>query len=155
MEPWPVTHNSGLEASLQRRVSLLENQNSPFLLGKEKGVYWSEIKEELDNCCSQNEYNRRIDFENRDLHIREQQHALYSIVRDILSQNPALEQNAAYNPEEAFMDFVRDKRDELDQQGGDPSEMDQREVHFLNGVARDLRMHGPNSPYLREILGID
>jgi len=76
-------------------------------------------------------------------------------LKGILAQHPALEKNAAYNPEEAFVDFLTDKRDQIDLQGGDVAVRDQRELHFLNGVSQDLRMHGPNSPYLREILGID
>jgi len=153
-EPWPVTHNSGFESSMHNRISFLESKNSLFLLDKEKGVYWSDIKGELENCSSQGEYNRLLDFENRDLQIREQKHESYSIFRNILAQHPALEKNAAYNPEEAFVDFLTAKRDELDHQGGDVVVRDQRELHFLNGVSQDLRMHGPNSPYLREILAI-
>lgn len=155
LEPWPVTQNMGLESSMQNRIAFLENQGSIFLLDKAKGVYWAEIKEELHNSSSQGEYNRLLDFENRDLQIREQRHQAYSIFCNLLAQHPALEKNAAYNPEEAFVDFLTAKRDELDHQGGDVVVRDQRELHFLNGVSQDLRMHGPNSPYIREILGID
>lgn len=155
LEPWPVTHNRGFESSIHNRISFLESQSSIFMLDKEKGVYWAEIKGELDNCSSQKEYDRLLTFENRDLQIREQKHAAYSIFKEILAQHPALEKNAAYNPEEAFVDFVTAKRDALDHQGGDVVVRDQREIHFLNGVSQDLRRHGPNSPYLREILSIE
>ncbi|KAK3413286.1 hypothetical protein EUGRSUZ_I01853, partial [Eucalyptus grandis] len=65
------------------------------------------------------EYNRLIDFENCDLQIREGKHESYSILKGILAQHPALEKNAAYNPKEAFMDFLTAKRDQIDLQGGD------------------------------------
>jgi len=54
-EPWPVTHNRGFEASMHNRISFLENKGSIFLLDKDKGVYWSEIKALLENCSSQGE----------------------------------------------------------------------------------------------------
>lgn len=152
LEPWPVTHNSGLESSMHNRISFLEAQKSIFLLDKEKGVFWTEIKGELDNCSSQKEYNRLLDFESRDLQIREQKHFAYCRFQNILAQHPALAANAVYNPEEAFVDFLNEKRDELDLLGGDVVVRDQRELHFLNEVSQDLRMHGPNSPYLRSIL---
>ena len=152
LEPWPVTHNSGFESSMHNRIYFLEAQKSIFFLDKEKGVFWTEIKGELDNCSSQKEYYRLLDFENRDLQIREQKHNTYCIFQNILAQHPALATNAAYNPEEAFVDFLNEKRDELDLLGGDVVVRDQRELHFLNGVSQDLRMHGPNSPYLRSIL---
>ena len=70
-EPWPVTHNYSLESSMRNRIVALENSNTIFLLDKERGVYWSEIKTALDQAPSQIEYNRLIAFENRDPQIRE------------------------------------------------------------------------------------
>lgn len=153
-EPWPVTHNFGYESSLRNRILALENDNSIFLLDKERGAYWAEVKKELDNCTSQKEYSRLLDFENRDLQIREMKHSSYSEFQQIISDHPALAENAAYNPQEAFQDFLVEKRHELDREGGAPflKEKDQRELSFLNLLCRDLRIHRQNSIYINIIL---
>jgi len=78
-EPWPIIHNNSLESSIKNRIVALENANTIFLLDKERGVYWSEIKGALDQAPSQREYNQLLDFENRDLRIRELKHECYSL----------------------------------------------------------------------------
>lgn len=65
----------------------------------------------------------------------------------------ALAENAAYTPNEAFIDFLNEKRNELDQKGGNILVKDQRELKFLNVLAHDLRRHGPNSAYIKIRLG--
>lgn len=149
-----IMQNLSLEASLNNRILRLERDHTPFLLDKEKGAYWNNIKIALDQAPSQKEYNRLLDFENRDLQIREQKHQAYSLFQDLLAQHPVLAKNAAYNPEEAFVDFVTAKRDELDQQGGDVVVRDQRELTFLEDVYGDIRESGRNSIYIKTILGI-
>lgn len=59
----------------------------------------------------------------------------------------ALAENAAYTPNEAFFDFLNEKRNELDQ--GNILVKGQRELKFLNVLAHDLRRHGPNSAYIK------
>ena len=54
LEPWPVTPNLSMENSMQARIQVLENENSIFILFKEKGQYWSEIKAELTQCSFSN-----------------------------------------------------------------------------------------------------
>jgi len=147
-EPWPVNHNLAFECSLQNRIRTLENENSIFLLDKEKGEYWREVKKELDACTSQKEYNRVIDFENRDLQIREQRHKCLSIFQQILRENPALADRAVYNPQSAFVDFLEDKRTEIDEQGGIPLERDRRELTFLSELSHDLRLNNQNCKYI-------
>ena len=151
-EPWPVNHNFAYESSLRNRILALENDDCIFLLNKEKGEYWREVKNELDNCPSQSEYNRLLDFENRDLQIRERKHACYSIFQQILLDHPALAENAAYNPQEAFFDFLVNKRDCLDQQDGTILEKDNRELTFLNELYQNLQRYGQLSPYIKNIL---
>ncbi|KAG8362768.1 hypothetical protein BUALT_BualtUnG0041700 [Buddleja alternifolia] len=153
LEPWPVTPNLGLESSMINRIGAMENANSPFLLDKERGVYWAEIKEALKNCSSQREYNRLVEFENRDLQIRERKHESYVIFTEMLAQYPALAENAAYTPQECFIDFLNEMRKELDEEGGDVLMRDRREMAFLHSLAQDLRRSGPNSAYLTRILG--
>ena len=75
-EPWPVIHNETLESSMRNRIRVLENTDCIFLLDKEKGEYWAEVKRNLDSCPSQQEYNRVIEFESRDLQIRELRHKI-------------------------------------------------------------------------------
>lgn len=128
----------------------MENTNWIFLLDKDRGVYWAEVQNSLDNCSSQKEYNQLIELENRDLQIRELKHECYSLFQQMLTEHPALAENA---PKEAFIDFLDEKRDELDQQGGNILVKDQRELEFLNVLSHDLRTHGPNSAYIKTILG--
>lgn len=106
--------NASLESSLRNRIVRLENGESIFLLDKEKGEYWNDIKTALDQAPSQREYNQLLEFENRDLQIRERKHSCYSLFQLVLSENPVLGENAPYNPREAFLDFFDEKRDELD-----------------------------------------
>ncbi|GER47693.1 cytochrome c oxidase subunit 2 [Striga asiatica] len=153
LEPWPVNHNVGLESSMINQIRAMENANSPFLLDKEKRVYWSEIKEALDNCSSQKDYNRFVEFANRDHQIRERKQDTYGIFEEMLAQNPTLAENAAYNPHECFIDFLNEMREELDEEGGDVLVRDQKEMAFLHGLGQDLRRAGSNSSYIKRILG--
>nr|YP_009381034.1 hypothetical protein AEK19_MT0638 [Utricularia reniformis]ART30891.1 hypothetical protein AEK19_MT0638 [Utricularia reniformis] len=72
---------------MQARIGVLE-EGQILMLGKERGQYWSDVKAELQNCTSMADYNRLIDFENRDLQIREKQSECYFLIRDLVSQNP-------------------------------------------------------------------
>ena len=152
MEPWPITQNSSLESSLHQRIIALENENSPFLLGKEKGEYWREVKSELTNSSSQSEYNLLVDFENRDLEIRERKHSCYRHFSRILDQEPSLSENFGYNSQEVLIDFLNEKRTKLDEMGGDVVVRDRREITFLTQLADDLQRHGRHSKYMKEIL---
>ncbi|PHT78701.1 hypothetical protein T459_16753 [Capsicum annuum] len=146
-EPWPVTHNVGYESSLRNRIFRLENSNSPFLLSKERGEYWAEVKKELYNCPSQREYNRLLEFENRDLQIRELRHSCYCQFQRLFTDHPALAENADSNPQEALLYFFNEKGHELDQEGGTPLVKDRRELRFLDQLLHDLRKNGINSVY--------
>lgn len=153
-EPWPVTPDLGLESSMRNRIRILEDSNSPFLLGKERGIYWGEIKESLENAPSQKEYFRILDFESRDLQIREKKHSSYEVFRRVLLQNPFFEEAASYSPHEAFCDFVSERRDALEAShpGHSPAEVDRLEIVFLNQVQKDLLRRGIKSVYINQIL---
>ncbi|XVF82771.1 hypothetical protein PTKIN_Ptkin16aG0076200 [Pterospermum kingtungense] len=99
---------------MRNRILMLENANCVFLLDKEREAYWKDIKDSLDGCSSQKEYNWLLEFKSRDLQIRERKHACYSLFREVLSEYPSLAKNAAYTPKEAFFDFFDEKRIELD-----------------------------------------
>lgn len=66
----------------------------------------------LDQAPSQKEYHRLLDFENRELQIQERKHLCYSLFQQVLAHHPALAENAAYNPQEAFIDFFDEKRND-------------------------------------------
>nr|WSP02254.1 hypothetical protein [Solanum commersonii x Solanum tuberosum] len=148
LESWPVTHNSGFESSLRNRINTLENENSPFLLSKERGENWAEVKTTLHNCPSQREYNRLLEFENRDLRIRELRHSCYSKFLRLFTDHPALAENADSSPQEGLLYFFDDKRHELDREGGTPLVKDQRELRFLDQLSHDLKKNGKNSVYI-------
>lgn len=144
-----------LEGSLQQRIHTLEKDNTLFLLDKERGQYWKEIKTALDQARSQKEYDHLLEFENRDLHIRELKHSCYRLYPLILSEHPALAERAYYQPQETFLDFFNEKRDELDTHlEWSPAERDRQEVKLLERVGQDLRERGPYSPYMKKMLGL-
>lgn len=94
-----------------------------------------------------------MEFENRDLRIRELKHSCYTVFQEIITKEPALAENAAVDPKEVLIDFLDAKRTELDEQGGDVLVRDRRELRFLTILTNDLRRHGPNSAYINTILG--
>jgi len=105
--------NGSFESSIRNRVLRLENDNSLFLCEKERGEYWTEKNKELDQTSSQQEYNQLLEFENRDLQIRERKHECFSLFKKNLSQHPALAEKLYYKPQEAFTDFFDEKQNEL------------------------------------------
>lgn len=66
-----VVQNVSFESSIRNRIVRLIQENSPFLLDKSALQYFSYLQRELEEATSQSEYNRILDFENRDLQIRE------------------------------------------------------------------------------------
>lgn len=76
--------------------------------------YWKDIKTALDRVSSQREYTRLLEFENRDLQIREGKHDCFAIYQRLLSENPGLAEKAPYNSQEVLIDFFDEKRAELD-----------------------------------------
>lgn len=158
-EPWDVTPNVGLESSMRNRILRMENANSIFLLDKESGQYWSEIKAELTACSSQREYNQKLEFENRDLQIREMKTECYSLVREIVFNQPALMANSPYEtPETAIQQFCDDTRADLEAEdqhrlGFHSGDTDRAELQIYKKVARDICQNGPQSFYFKKILG--
>jgi hypothetical protein len=152
-----ITRNWSLESSIRTRITLLEKENTLFLLDRERGEYWADVQKALNEAPSQREYSRLLDFENRDLQIRELKHECYSIYRIVLSEHPSFAENAPDpDPKEAILDFFDATWDELDAHPEwDPEERDRIEILFLNKVSRDMRERGPDSIYIRVILGYD
>ncbi|KAL8234375.1 hypothetical protein R6Q59_020475 [Mikania micrantha] len=97
-----IVRNASLESSMRNRIIRLEQTNSPYLLDKGKDAYWAEIKMTLDHAPSQEEYNRVVTFENRDLLLRELKQEALHLFREVVKQNPPLTGQAPYHPEEAF-----------------------------------------------------
>ncbi|KAK8948822.1 hypothetical protein KSP39_PZI005808 [Platanthera zijinensis] len=113
--PTGITFHVSLESSIRTRVGRLENEGSIFLLDKEKGHYWLDIKTALKKAPSQSEYNRLLEFESRDLQIRELKHECYSLFQQMLYEHSGLAETCScYNPKEALLFFFNEKRDELD-----------------------------------------
>ena len=106
------------------------------------------------NSFSQMDYNRLLDFENRDLEIRERKQSCYRNWNLILGQEPSLSENSAYNPKDMLIDFLEDKRTKLDEMGGDVVVRDRREITFLTQLADDLQRHGRHSKYMKERLEV-
>jgi hypothetical protein len=150
-----IVLNSSLESSIQNRILNLEKDETPFLLGKERGLYWKEIRESLHQAPSQGEYSRLLEFENRDLQIRELKHSCNSLFQEVLYKDEGLAARAPYNPGEALIDFFDESRDELDTHlEWSSSERDRREIEFLARVEHNLKEDGPSSLYIKKIFGI-
>lgn len=81
-EPW---QNWSLEGQMQARIGVLENANSIFLLDKERGQYWAEVKQMLEQAPSQQEYTILLEFENWDLQIREKNGNIFPGARKTIS----------------------------------------------------------------------
>lgn len=143
-----VVRNASLESSMRNRIVRLEQDNSPYLLDKGKGAYWSDIKRELDHAPSQGEYNRLVSFENRDLLLRELKHEDLRLFQRVLEQNPPLADQAPYSPQEVFQDFLDEHGDQLDRLQLDVYRRDQLELEFLALVRQGLKRDGP--AYIRE-----
>ena len=151
----PIRQNDSLEASLKKRIEQLHRENCVFLLDKSQTTYWNDIKRTLDQAPFQKEYTRLLDFENRDLQIRELKHSCFSQFQQVLSARPALAENAAYHPEEALLDFFDEKRGELDTHlEWSIAKKDREELLFLGKVDQDIKKNGPDSIYMKKILGL-
>ena len=150
-----VVENASLESSMRNRIARLEQDNSPYLLDKAKGEYWAHIKQELDHASSQREYSQLLECENRDLLIRERKHESFRLFNRVLAQTPALADQAPYNPQEVFDDFLDERREALDRQAKKPvgekahgqgvplENRDREEIAFLEGLFLDLQRRGP------------
>lgn len=155
-QPSIIRPNMSFELSIRNRILNLENDNTIFLLYMERGGYWNFVRETLNQAPTQHEYNILLECENLDLQIRERKHLCFSLFKQILLEHPALAENAAYNPKEAFVDFFDERRNELNTHGDlSPKQKDLTELKFLDQVAHDLRKCGPNSIYINKSLFFD
>ena len=76
--------NLSQETSLRQRLNAFGNEESPLLLGMNKRDYWEEVKSKLGSASTQSEYNNLLEFESRDLQIRELKHECYALFRETL-----------------------------------------------------------------------
>lgn len=94
-----------------------------------------------------------LEFENRDLRIRELKHECFRLFNLVLAQNPGLADEAPYNPHEVLDDFMDE---EFDKQAEEPvggrahgqgvpvAKRDLEEIAFLEKLLMDLQRSGPN-----------
>nr|CBJ20728.1 hypothetical protein [Beta vulgaris subsp. maritima] len=150
----PFTKNLSLEASLKGRVEALEKTKSPFLPQEEQGQYWKSLKKDLYEAPDQSEYNRKLEFENRDLLIREHKNNCFRVFQEILNEHPHLEQDSGLNPQEAFKDFVTDFQDELRAANSGYPQNERDELEFVLEIQKSLTKWGKNSYYVKKILGL-
>ena len=161
LEPWPdepgqIQRNLSYETSLRQRVLAFGNEESPWLMGQTPLAFLQEVENTLKGAPTQNEYNRLLEFEARDLLIREMKRSVSELFTTILSENPILAERAAYNPHESLRDFFDDKRTELDTHVEWTSlQKDQQELLLVTEIRNDLQAQGPNSIYIKRILGLE
>lgn len=156
-----IIHNASFESSLHQRIQRLENENTPFLLDKGKGEYWTDIKRDLDQAPSQQEYNRLLEFENCDLQIRELKHLCSALFRQTLSQHPdLLPKCIERDAESAVLSFLESQREEFeaefapdgDGNGINTHWMDKLEMDLFQEMADDLHKNGGSSYYFLKFL---
>nr|YP_010127576.1 hypothetical protein KQ602_mgp24 [Bougainvillea spectabilis]QPP04900.1 hypothetical protein [Bougainvillea spectabilis] len=148
--------NISFESSLMNRIHKLENEESPFLLGKEKGQYWTQVKADLDQAPNQREYNRLLDFENRDLTIREQKHECLLHFRKVVYENPHLLEEAPRpnpDPDSVILSFFDEIQEELERELGSILAAEPHEMKMVEAVTTDFKERGPDSYYVKKILG--
>ncbi|YP_010185126.1 hypothetical protein LI410_mgp058 (mitochondrion) [Apium graveolens] len=138
--------NSGLETSIQKRIfslqpDLKQDPLCPYLLGHSSVDYWKEVKEALLSNSSQREYSRLLQFEARDLEMRELKNECSSLFHSILSANPDLANKTPYKPQEVFDDFLDAYRDRIEKEVGlgPVIEKDKQELHFLHSLKKTLK----------------
>lgn len=141
-----VVQNTSLESSIRNRIVRLE-QNTLICSIRERDR--GEIKQELDHASSQREYNRVLDFENRDLQIRERKNECFHLYKEVLAKHPTLADQTPYNPQEVFDDFLNHHRGQLDQQELHVEKNDHLELRFLDLLRQRLKENGP--AYVRKI----
>lgn len=147
-----IIRNISFETSLRNRVIQLERGGgSPFLNQEEPGQFWAIIQNSLDQADSLWEYNRILEFENRDLQIRERRHSCYLKFNERLRSNPHLIEGAPYNPQSYFVDFLLEKRENIDSHFSrlSPKERDQEELKGLEFIFQDLVQKDPHSLWER------
>lgn len=154
LEPY-IVPNLSFESSLRSRIVRLEEEHTLFLLDKERGEYWAEIKTSLNQAPSQKEYNLILDFESRDLQIREKKDECYSLFLKVLSEHPDLLENAQYtSPTEAIFSYFENTREELETEDVlSPADTDKVEIRIYAKIVKDINQNGPQSYYIKKILG--
>jgi len=155
-EPRPPTRNISLETSIRNRLRILEGKESRFLLGMSAEEFWErEVKQNLDESLTQNQYNWRLDFQSRYCQIMEKRHLLSEGVLHIFKGDRNLQANAPSDLIECIFDFctyLRDKINENEARSSTEEERDHMELSFLDLIVEDIKRHGPSSPYIRNIL---
>lgn len=165
LEPWPdepvqipIQRNLSYETSLRQRVLAFGNGNeeSPWLMGQTPLAFLQEVENTLKDAPNQKEYNRLLEFEARDLLIREMKRSVSELFTTILSENPILAERAASNPHDSLREFFDEKRTELDTHGEwTILQKDQKELLLVTEIRNDLQAQGPNSIYIKRILGLE
>lgn len=146
------SRNMSFETSLRGRIEALEGANSPFLPQEERGEYWREVKRQLHGAADQKEYNQRLDFENRDLQVREEKEVTLHLLKELIDNN-----YPDVNPGEAMKDYFNQWEQNLAAQAGqgilDSLPTSGQELDFVREVTQDLQAHGQQSFYFHKILG--
>ena len=147
----PFNRNASLEMSIRNRISRLEMEESPFLLGKERGQYWGEVKEALDRTSYYGEYLAMLDFENTDLQLREIKQQCFSLYKSLLAQNPNLAANAPQSPDESILSFFEEISKEMEPI--DSRELTYREeIKLIQSIIKNIEKYGCDSYYIKRIL---
>ncbi|CAA0834232.1 Cytochrome C oxidase subunit II-like-transmembrane domain [Striga hermonthica] len=112
-------HSEAAETAFpgQNQVVVVENeagpshQKSSLVLNKSLEA---SMRNHIARLEQSKEYTRLLEFENRDLQIRELKQDCLSCFQQVLLRHPALADQAPYHPQEAFDDFLDQRREELD-----------------------------------------
>jgi hypothetical protein len=141
----PFHRSPGMEASIQMKIADLEAANSPFLPQDSEGGFWENINGHLESAPNQQEYNRRLNFEDLDVEVRRQKQATLTLFRQLVTQFP---QETVSDMDGTLTDFFNAPAGAH----GYFIRTNQQELDFVQHVHRDLATHGGESACFREII---
>lgn len=123
-------------------------------MGKKANDFFLEIQQSLGSASTQQEYNRILDFENRDLLIREIKRECWFLFRETQERHPDLLPGSLENANEAVLSFLESQREELEAELTDPDihprSLDEMEIYSLTDITQDIKEKGGTSYYFQK-----
>ena len=130
-----VLRNRSLETSLNARILALENKGSLFI--RWDGNYGDSVKDCLESTKSQADYNFKMEFESRELQLRELREETSSLVKQFLHPDFLKKADEFYFLTEMSEKIAESFRDSRLRHG--------QELQQLNAMIRDLKRNGSAS----------
>ena len=153
-----LSRNNSFEASLFNRIKALQNKNSIFI--QWDGNYLDDVKNNLQSQVTQKEYNLKLEFESRELQLRELRDQAASLLKIELSRHQQiLEENTGTHINDSLFDFFDDLTQKIEKSFGHDDNrkkkilmIDNIEMARLSHIIKDLKEKGSTSSTFRKIV---